>query len=625
LIDCGRQAQDTDGDLQAGRRWFEAAYQEAERIGDVEAMAEAALGLGGVWVHEHRTAAAAGRLQARLTYVLALLDPGSDLALRVRARLAGENDYRTGQHASILAILDQTRLCADPIVRAEALSFAHHCVLGPDHGALRRRLAEELVGEGARTGRRSDLLMGLLWQTVDQFLDGDPHAERRLAELRSLLAGENHLAIGFVVAAIEVMLTIRAGRLDEAEQLAKECAERGAEAGDADATAWFGAQLVTIRWYQGRLPELLPLLMEMVHSPTLSAVDNSYFAAIALAAAMDGDRRTAGGALAVLRGRSLTHLPRSSSWLVTMYGVVEAANVLDNTMAAARAYELLRPFAHLPMTASLGVACFGSVHLALGVAAMTMNNLDRAVNHLREAVHANLALGHWPAVVAARRRFAEALERRGGADDIVQAREQRAIADELAGAFGIAGGAGPTSSAEMPAPTGFVHCVRQGRQWRIELAHRSVLVEHSVGLLHLAVLTANPGVEIAAIDLVAGVDGLGQATRSSLLSAQPVLDRAAVQGYRQRLAQLADEIDNAVTAGAAERARVEREWLLSELSASTGMGGRARAFADSTERARLAVGKAIRRAVQHIDQVDSVIGAHLRGAVHTGVRCWYRP
>ena len=627
LIDCGTQAQDADGDLQAGRRWFEAAYQEADRAGDAPAMARAMLGLGGIWVHEHRTAVGAGLIQARLTHVLPLLDPTSGLALRVRARLAGESDYRSGRSEAILAVLAEARAHPDPVARAEALSLAHHCLLGPHHGELRQQLALELIGEGARTGRRSDLLMGLIWQVVDQFLAGDPHAERRLTELRGILAENNHLAIGYVVHAIDVMLTIRAGRLDEAEQLAKECAEQGAEAGDADATAWFGAQLVAIRWYQGRLPELLPLLQEMVHSPTLSAVDNSYFAALALAAAMAGDNRTASGALATLHGRNLADLPHSSSWLVTMYGVVEAAQLLADESAAARAYELLRPLAGLPMMASLGVACFGSVHHALGVASMTLGELDRAARHLREAVHANLALGHWPAVVGSRRRYAEALERRGRPEDAAAAHEQRTLADEVAGSLDLPSATAEAGTTAEPdrTPAGSVVCTRHGRQWRIELGDRVTLVDHSVGLLHLAVLTANPGVEIAALELVAGVEGLNQAARAGHLSAQPVLDRAAVAGYRQRLAQLADEIDEATSVEVAERARAEREWLLAELAAGTALGGRVRAFSDNTERARLAVGKAIRRTLTHIEHVDPAIGAHLRAAVHTGVRCCYRP
>ena len=47
-----------------------------------------------------------------------------------------------------------------------------------------------------------------------------------------------------------------------------------AAAGDVDNEWWSSAQLVTIRWYQGRLGELLPMLHDRVHSPVLRAVDN---------------------------------------------------------------------------------------------------------------------------------------------------------------------------------------------------------------------------------------------------------------------------------------------------------------------------------------------------------------
>jgi hypothetical protein len=133
--------------------------------------------------------------------------------------------------------------------------------------------------------------MGLLWQTVDAYSEGDPHAERLLGELRGELGHRPHLAVGFVVSAMDVMLAIRAGRLAEAECLAKSCARSGAAAGDIDSEWWPGAQLVTIRWYQGRLGELLAMLRDQVQCPVLSAVDNSSVAALAVAAALGGTAR----------------------------------------------------------------------------------------------------------------------------------------------------------------------------------------------------------------------------------------------------------------------------------------------------------------------------------------------
>jgi hypothetical protein len=146
-----------------------------------------------------------------------------------------------------------------------------------------------------------------------------------------------------------------------------------------------------------------------------------------------------------------------------------------------------------------------------------------------------------------------------------------------------------------------------------------VHVEHSVGMLHLAVLLANPGTEIPAIELVAGVTALAHAARGT--TTQPVLDTATVRRYRQRLAELGEPDGDRD----GDRRRDERGWLLAELAANTRPGGRARAFADDAERARLAVSRAIRRAVGHLDHADPAIGSHLRGAVHTGIRCWYRP
>jgi hypothetical protein len=188
------------------------------------------------------------------------------------------------------------------------------------------------------------------------------------------------------------MLAIRSGQFDEAQELAEACAQRGMLTGDVDATGWHGAQLVAIRWYQGRLAELLPELDELMWSPTLSPVDNSNFAALAVAAALAGDRQKAAGALAALRGTDLADLPRSSSWLVTMNGIVEAAHLIRDADTAAQAYKLLKPFARLPMVASLGAVCFGSVQHALGVAALTIGDADRAVEHLRAAVERNVDL-----------------------------------------------------------------------------------------------------------------------------------------------------------------------------------------------------------------------------------------
>ncbi|MFI5592241.1 BTAD domain-containing putative transcriptional regulator [Amycolatopsis sp. NPDC051758] len=408
-FEAGEKALLDNGDLRTSRKHFETAYHLAYGAGDADGAARSVLGLSGLWVHEDRSATGTHQMQTRLEQALSAVGAGSPLALRLRVRLAGEADYRANDHSKILALLSEARQADDPVGVAEALSIAHHCVLGPDHGRLRRTLALALIGESSRTGRRADRLMGLLWHTVDLFLGAHPHAERRLEELRRALAEGDFLAVGFVVSALQVMLTIRAGRFDEAEKEAKLCAELGEAAGDPDALGWYGAHLVAIRWFQGRLDELLPLLDQLVHDSSLSTVDNSYFAARAVAAAVAGDDRKAAASLARLVGPGLAELPRSSTWMVTMNGVAEAAYRLRDAETAAQVYELLSPFADLPVMASLAVACFGSTHYALGIAATAMGKPERAVWHLHTAIQHNLALAHWPAVALCEARYAEAM------------------------------------------------------------------------------------------------------------------------------------------------------------------------------------------------------------------------
>jgi tetratricopeptide (TPR) repeat protein len=599
LLEAGTRALAENGDLRTSREWFARAYEAAQNAGDVHTLVAAALGAGGVWVHEHRTAAEAELVRSRIKHALTLVEPESGIALRLRLRLTAEGDYQANTNANVLALLEEARQVADPVVRVEALSLAHHCVLGPDHVDLRKELAAEMIGESLRSGRQGDLMMALLWQVVDHFLAADAHALRHLTDLRERLKHEDHLAVRFVVSAVEVMLAIRDGRFAEAEQLAGASAQLGAEVGDVDATAWYGAQLCAIRWYQGRTAELFPLLDHLVHSPTLSTVDNSFFAALAVAAALSGDRRKAQGALAMLCQRGLDALPRSSTWLVTMSGVADAAHLLDDIDVAREVYAILLPFAHLPLMASLAVTCFGSAHHPLGLSALTFGDVDLALTHLRHAVRDNLALGHWPAVLSSRRKYAEALERAG---DFEEARRQLAACAEEAEKLGVR------------APEPKLSITREGRQWLVRLGGRSALVDGGIGMAHLAVLAANPGREIDAAELVAGTNALSEF--DEVVTVQEQLDPEALRQYRNRLSQLRGR-------DLSDAERAEHDWLAGEIAAATGLRGRSRAFTDSGERARIAVGKAIRRAVNTLSSVDQVIGDHVRHHVRTGRRCSY--
>ncbi|MFC7247515.1 hypothetical protein ACFQO7_34065 [Catellatospora aurea] len=638
LLVAGAQALYVEGNLVASRDWFDRAYRLAESVHDDTAQAIAAIGFSGLWVHEHRIATAAALTELRLVKALSLMDPESSLSVRIQARLAAEADYREGGFERVFAAVDKARRSGDPIALAEVLSLAHHCVMGPHQARLRDPIVRELLHAGLRTSRRADVLVGLLWRTVNLFLSGDQHAERSLRDLRAQIEDQNHAAVAFVVDAMDVMRTIRSGELDRAAELAVACAQHGQAVGDVDATGWHGAHMIALHWYRGDIADLVPALLDLANSPTLSAVDNSHLAALAVAAAMAGDHRLARGSLARLEGENWSQLPMTSSWMATMYGAVEAAHLLGDQRIAACLYESLLPFRRLPIMASMGVACFGSVEHALGVASLTVGEVHRAVAHFEAAVHGNQSLQHWPAAAVSRMRLAEALCLRDGPGDLATAQEELVAFRKEAARMNMTppppamarldmafGGSRPAESRSA-----MLMCTRSGLHWELRSGDRTILMEDSKGMTYLASLIANPGFEIAASDLAAGPGYATQGanTAASSSSAQPVLDEAAKRAYRQRLLDLdtaIEEFEQMNDVVRAERARDERSWLIDELAAATGFGGRTRKFADGAERARISVGKAIRRALTQITAADPEIGNHLRSNVRTGMRCCYLP
>ncbi len=215
-------------------------YQRAiERSADPVARARAALGLGGVWVDEHRGHAARQRILGLQREALAALPAGErGLRARLEARLAAEAVYDGADVGPVFAAMDTARSIGDPRVLAEALSLGHHALLWPEHCDARLPIAEELIDVASRAGDELRTLFGLLWRTVDFYLAGDGRAERALGELRERADAVGCRTILHVVAAIDVMRMIREGRLDEAEEAAGRCFHLGVEVGDADATGY---------------------------------------------------------------------------------------------------------------------------------------------------------------------------------------------------------------------------------------------------------------------------------------------------------------------------------------------------------------------------------------------------
>jgi hypothetical protein len=187
---------------------------------------------------------------------------------------------------------------------------------------------------------------------------------------------------------------------------------------------------------------------------------------------------------------------------------------------------------------------------------------------------------------------------------------------------------------DKPAPAALT-LNREDEFWIIGYAGARTRMPDSLGLRYLDLLVRNPGRELAALELVrlAGATGAaGTRMRAddlhevSSADADDVLDQQARNAYRQRLNELGQELAEAEEWNDIERAsrlRAEREFLVRELTAATGLGGRSRRLGSASERARINVTRAIRSAIASIRDRAPDAAAHLDQTVRTGTRCRY--
>jgi hypothetical protein len=171
-------------------------------------------------------------------------------------------------------------------------------------------------------------------------------------------------------------------------------------------------------------------------------------------------------------------------------------------------------------------------------------------------------------------------------------------------------------------PAGKAGCrvEKVGSHWMVALGDLRADVPDLVGMQYLQVLVQRSGEDVPAVELCGSgvLDG----------ARHEIADRRTLETYRQRVRELdaaIAEADDDADLGRAEQLRIERDALREELSRVLGLGGTQRTFADSAERARTAVHKAVKRALDAITASEPALGQQLRASVVTGRTCRYDP
>jgi non-specific serine/threonine protein kinase len=106
------------------------------------------------------------------------------------------------------------------------------------------------------------------------------------------------------------------------------------------------------------------------------------------------------------------------------------------------------------------------------------------------------------------------------------------------------------------------------------------------------------------------------------------LDAQAKAEYKCRVNDLRQDLNQAERFNDPQRkteVKNELQAIADQLASAVGLGGRDRKTSSDAERARSAVTKCIKKAVQKIGEAIPSLGCHLAARIKTGYFCSYNP
>jgi tetratricopeptide (TPR) repeat protein len=678
-------AQEKSGDAPEARQSFLRAAEMARKLGEPELLARAAIGVGRQWA---QIGVVDETLVALLEEALAAIGDRNDaLRARVLARLARElywTDACARREALSREAIEVAERTHDVAALAECVHQRRAVCWGPDNVEERLAMANEIVRLAEEGAQRELAVVGRLWRLVDALELGDvPFVVAELEVCVRLAEELRQPPLLHWVGVFRGALMLVLGRFEDAERIAMEAFNVGRRVQFHIAAEAFAIQMVLLRREQGRLHEAEAGARAYVEKfPAVPA----WRCALAYVSAEMGHEAEARRQLEQLAAKDFRDLPRDFTWVPALTLLSEVAVTLGDARRAEQLYELLEPFAGRNVVVGFGLVAYGPTSHFLGLLATLLRRWDDAERHFADALAMTGRMGARSFRAQVQRGWARMLVARGAEGDgaravalldealvtlrgldmgalVARAERDRAAAAALAGvpavgleaapqrgargeivALGTRNGRGASrhGGEEIELPCGdesLGPCVfrKEGEYWTIACDGLVLRLKDAKGLHYLANLLRRPGQEVHALDLVSEAAGARTPaaathglTRAACANGRtgPLLDPRAKAAYRERLAALREEQEEAERfndPGRATRAREEIEILTQQLASAVGLGGRDREAASEAERARLTVTKRIKDVLVKIRAGHPTLGHHLMGSVKTGYFCTYTP
>src|SRR5262249_33228967 len=365
---------------------FEEAVVLAERLGDPELLARAALGLAGP-----------GGGQAPLNWanvplleraLAALGDGDSALRAQVMARLAGVRTYAgtpEGTEPLARAAIEMARRVGDPRALAYVLSATPWAIGGPDDVAERLMRADELIRLADEAGDERLAAEGHSWKAGYYLEIGDiAAADRELATQQRLAETSRQAYYRWTAALNQGGRAVLDGRFDESERLFEQRLFEIRIQGQIDpipVPRWDHLQLEQ----QGRTHDFLPDFVD-VAATFPKAV--SWRGVVAWNRVAVGETEAARGDLAALAVNQFRDLPRNLGWLQVLSRLADVVSFFGDAARATVLYDLLLPYADRCALTTLPT-CRGSVARPLGLLATVLGRYDAAERHFEDALAMN--------------------------------------------------------------------------------------------------------------------------------------------------------------------------------------------------------------------------------------------
>jgi tetratricopeptide (TPR) repeat protein len=405
------------GDSGAARETLARTAELAQELDMPDVLASAALNVGAfnlssgsvdellVGLLERALERTHGATRARLLARLGTALYWSDQVGR-RERLAAEAE-------------ELARGCGDLATLAYVLGHNHVTRWSPERADRAVAEATEVIELAEAAGEHETALKARSWRINNLLTVGLVESAfediDRFGELAAKLRQPRCL---WYAPLFKAMRALMEGQFEEAERFDAQSARIGQEVDASLSALLSGAQLLYLRWWQGRLDELAPAVEGFAAQyPAMPA----WRCALAL---IRRELEDLDGTRDVLRSIAVEELPHDNIWMVALTFLSEAAGWAREAATAAKLERLLRPFSDL-VAVSPDAACLGPVSRLMGLVVAAQGRRDEALPLLERAVSQCVELRAPPLVALSQIDYAEQ------SDDLTLAREALGTAERL--------------------------------------------------------------------------------------------------------------------------------------------------------------------------------------------------